>query len=290
VFLHSGPVVFANDAVDALCRRDALRAADCIRRLIAEDPSYRTLGALQTLCRALREWPFPAANPTEMADAVARLETEVQPAADMAMCAEAQGFMRPFWRDLANAAVSHPYDADFSQSFCAGLYLRCGDSGAAAKAAQSIPNWQNNSDALYWLTLARYGIGGLEACRTSLMRLALLAPSRLSATIAEIDDPMLQEDWSAFQDDCAWLDPHDETADAWFPAWYRLEHPDADTALEAASLPTMPATQAFVLIGRLIEIERGGYSLDLVAGRKALQELEPDLFALYMAKRESAHR
>jgi hypothetical protein len=286
LFLHQGPVVFANDAVDALCRRDAPCAEECIQRLLVEEPAYRTLGALQTLCRALRTWPPPAANLAQIADVVARLETEVLPAAETAMGAKAQGFMGPFWRDLANAAVTHLYHADYPQSFCAGLYLRCGDCRAAADAAQSIAHWENNPDALYWLTLARYGLGGLAACRPALMRLALLAPGRLSAAVAEIRDPLLQQDWSAFQDDCAWLDPRDEQADAWFPAWYRLQHSAADTALESVPLPPTPAAQAYILIGRLIGLERDGYSAELIAARQALQGQEPALFTLYMARRE----
>jgi hypothetical protein len=286
LFLHSGAVVFANDAIDALRKRDAARAADCLRRLFAEEPAYRTLGALQILCRAVQDWPFPAASPIEIADAVRRLETEVQPAADLVMREEARSFMRTFWCDLANAASHHPYEADYPQSFRSGLYLRCGDHWAASKAVESIPNRDENPDALYWFAVARYSIGGLEACRPSLLRLALLAPKRLPAAIGAIADPSLDRDWSAFQDACSWLDPQDETADAWFPAWYLLEHPDTRIALEAATLATT-AVQAFVLIGRLIELERRGHSAELILARSHLRELAPELFAIYMARREA---
>jgi len=289
LFLHSDAAVFANDAIDALRKRDAARAADCVRRLSAEEPTYRTLGALQTLCRAVAEWPFPATSPSETAAAVSRLEAEVEPAAGSVMREEAQKFMRTFWCDLAKTASLHAYDADFPQSFCAGLYLRCGDNSAAVNAAESVANRDDNPDALHCLAVAQYRIGGLEACRNSLMRLALLTPKRLSTAINDIRAPLLQRDWDAFQDACTWLDPHEETADAWFPAWYLLAHPDNQVAGVAASLPVTPAARAFILVGRLIELERAGYSAALISARSQLRELEPELFALYMARRQARH-
>jgi hypothetical protein len=45
--------------------------------------------------------------------------------------------------------------------------------------------------------------------------------------------------------------------------------------------------QAFVLIGRLIELERRGHSAELILARSHLRELAPELFAIYMARREA---
>ena len=291
LFIHSCAVILANETIDALLAHEAGRAGGCFDRLRAGAPDHWALESLHTLCRALADWPLPSATPAEIADAVRTLEAGVQPAADVALGDKAPRFMRPFWRDLADAARLHAYDAAFPQSHCAGLYLRCGDPPAAATAADSIPNRDDNADALHWLAVAHYRMVGLDAARAQLMRLALLAPQRLATTLADIADPLLHRDWSAFCAACYWLDPHDTTMAAWFPAWYLAEHPGMRIAPdEANNLPTTPAAETYVAIARVLELEKSGYSAELVAARSRLRDLDAELFAHYMARREACHR
>jgi hypothetical protein len=290
LFVHSRAVILANDTINAMLAREAAQAEACLGRLGAEVPDYAALDALTILSHALSEWPPPTTNPAQIANAVGRLEGEVRPAALATMGSKAEDFMRPFWRDLADAAHSHAYDADFPQSFCAGLYLRCGDVWAAARTAESIPDRERNADALLWIATARYRIDGLDTCLAPLMRLALLAPERLSVALAEIDESLLQRDWNAFHLTCDWLDPNDATADAWFPAWYLVEHPGVRLGVDdTASLPATQAAQTLTAIARLLEVERRGYSAALVSSRRRLRDLNPEMFAFYMARRD-VHR
>ena len=123
------------------------------------------------------------------------------------------------------------------------------------------------------------------------MRLALLAPKRLPALIAEIDEPLLNRQWRAFQADCHWLDAEDDTAGSWYPAWHLVEHPAM--AIEIGELTALPATRAaqtFVEIRRLLGLERRGYSAALISARNRLRELSREVFALYMARRDVRHR
>src|ERR1700682_656680 len=189
LFVHSRAVILTNDTINALLAREAAQASACLGRLGAEVPGYGALNALETLSRALSEGPLRSTSPAEIAVAVGRIAGEVHPAALAATGSKATDFMRPFWHDLAHAATLHAYDSAFPQSFCAGLYLRCGDVRATARAAESIPDWERNADALHWLAVARYRIDGLDTCLARLMRLALLAPQQLSIELAEIDDP-----------------------------------------------------------------------------------------------------
>ena len=291
LFVHSRAVILTNDTINALLAREPAQASACLGRLGAEVPDYGPLSALETLSRALSEWPLRSTSPAEIAAGIGRLEGAVHPAALAVMGSKAADFMRPFWHDLAHAARSHAYDAAFPQSFCAGLYLRCGDVRAAAMAAGSIPDWERNADALRWLAVARYCIDGLDSCLAPLMRLALLAPQQLSRALTEIDDPLLHRDWSAFHVACDWLVPDDETANAWFPAWYLVEHPGVRIgAHDAMSLPATRATQTFVAIARLLELEKGGYSPTLISSRCRLRDLDPEMFACYMARRDVDHR
>jgi hypothetical protein len=155
LFVHSRAVILANDTINALLAREAAQASACLGRLGAEVPDYGALNALETLSRALSEWPLRSTSPAEIAVAVGRLEGEVHPAALAAMGSKAADFMRLFWHDLAHTATLHAYDSAFPQSFCAGLYLRCGDTRAAARTAESIPEWERNTDALHWLASSK---------------------------------------------------------------------------------------------------------------------------------------
>jgi hypothetical protein len=271
LFVHSRAVILANDTINALLAREAAQASACLGRLGAEVPDYGALSALEILSRALSGWPLGSTSP--------------------AMGSKAADFMRPFWRDLAHAARGQAYDAAYPQSFCAGLYLRCGDVRAAARTAESIPDWERNADALHWLAVARYRIDGLDTCLVPLMRLALVAPQRPSIALAEIDDSLLQRDWNAFHLACDWLDPNEANADAWFSAWYLVEHPGVRRGTDdATSLPATQAAHAFIAIARLLELEKHGYSAALISWRSRLRDLDPEMFAFYMARRDVHHR
>lgn len=287
LFADAGAILYANDCIAALLRHDASQAEACLENLGREDPGYRTLDALWILCRTLREWPRPASTLADITATVHRLETEVQPAADVVLGAKNPDFLRPFWRDLAAAAEAFPYDPDLPEAFGAALYLRCQDPVAALRAAEAIPNRDGTPDALHWLALAHHGLEGLEACRPPLLRLALLAPERLPETLDQIGNPVLRRDWKAFQAACGRLEPDEATA-AWFPAWYLLEHPGTPPVSGTAPLPDTPAAQALAIIERLNALENQGHSAELVGARSRLRDLAPELFGLYMERHRAA--
>lgn len=291
LFVHSRAVVLANDVIDALLARDAALATGRFNSLCMEEPGHRAREALQTLCRALGEWPRPSADPAEIAEAVRWLDATAHPAAVSALGDKAADFMRPFWCELACAAGQHAYDSAYPRSYRASLYLRCGDAAAAATAAEAVPNCDGNIDALHWIAVARYRAEGLDACWAPLMRLALLAPKRLPALLAEIDEPLLNRDWRAFQAGCHWLDSEGDTAGSWYPAWHLVEHPGMEIEIgELTALPATRAAQTFVEIRRLLGLEKRGYSAALISARSRLRELSRDVFAFYMAGRDVRHR
>ena len=285
LFNDSGAIALANDAIAALRNLDADHAAVFIQRIIAEESEYHGLGALRTLCQAVQDWPFPSSTPMEISETVRRLEVEVQPAVETLMRGEAKSFMRPYWLYLAKAQGSLVYDTGFPQSFCAGLYLRTGDYSVAVEAVESLPSWNENSDLVYWLCLARYHFGGLDACRSLLMRLAFLTPERLPALISEISDPQIRREWVDFKSEFDWLDAEGETTGAWFPVWQLLEHSDMKIASDAVPSLAIRPVQAFDLLSRLVKLEKRGLSPTLVSLRSQLRDLDQNLFAVYMARR-----
>ncbi len=181
LFLHSGAVMLANDVLDALLARDRGRAMKNLHRLRAEDADYRQLGDLQTLCDVLRDWPFPGSDAAEVAQAVRTLAHTVQPAARHALGNRSVDFMRPFWSELASVVRPFRYDPAWPEAYRAGLLIRAGEYTAAEQAAASIPHAEDHPDAWHWLAVARHRSQGLEASRSALFRLALLAPERFGS-------------------------------------------------------------------------------------------------------------
>ena len=82
LFEHSRAVALANEVIDALLARDAALATERFNGLCIEEPGHRACESLQTLCRALGEWPRPSANPAEVAEAVRWLDGSAAPTAD----------------------------------------------------------------------------------------------------------------------------------------------------------------------------------------------------------------
>jgi hypothetical protein len=245
---------------------------------------------LRCLLRELLESPLPAAAASEVAAAAERLEREVEPAARNALGMRAADFMRLRWSELAQAAGANSYEAHLPQVHHAALYLRADRPDAAAEAATTIADWESNADALTWRALGCCRAGQLAESTRAVMRLALVAPARLTHTLDRIGDAKLARDFAAFEAQCDWLASEDETAAGWFPAWYLIEYPGAELGLERGSVPDTPSARAAGQLTRLLALERRGYSPELVSARRDLQALAPGLFELYMARRQVAHR
>lgn len=281
--------MLANEVVSALLARDALRCVDRLDDMRRSAPDHPRLPALETLVLALAGWRAPVPETVAIARRVAELEDHVGPAADVALGLEATVFLGGFFRELASAAQGLPYTPAHLAAHRAALCLRCGDFFGAEQAALAIPGWNAIPDALHWLTVARYRLGGLDAARATLFGLAWRLPGRLLLVLAELGDELLDRDWQSFEQSCDWEHVSESDLPAWFPAWYLVEHPATGKILDDVAFPdTAPANAARTLL-RLFDLERQGNSRALVGPRGQLRSLNPELFALYMARRTVRH-
>ena len=290
LFLDSHEVVLANEVVAALLARDAIRAQTACAALAHDGPDHPALPALKVLSCALAGWGTPEAQPALIAQRMTGLQQDVVPAATAALGASAQRFLRPFFLELAEAARGLPYDARHPPAHRAYLCLQCSDYDGAEGAALAIPNWLQNADALHWLSVARYRRDGLDAARGTVFQLAWRAPARLAALLGDLDDRLLVREWNAFEAACAWRGVAEHELGSWFPAWYLIEHPGAADEFRDMSLPDTPAASAVRLLLRLLALEKQADVRALSTQRARLRELNPDLFALYMARRTVQHR
>jgi len=285
LFLDSRAVALANEAIDALSARDAVRAPVSLDRLRREGPDHPALPALETLAGALAGWRKPDTDPAAIVRAVQWLDNEIAPAAERVLGPAALAFVGGFFRDLADAARGLAYEPARATAHRAWLCLRCGDWGEAEEAAGAIAGSAQNPDALHWLCVTRYRRHGLAAARSSLFALAWHAPHRLPSVLAELGDELLDGEWRAFEHACEWETLEEAELPAWFPAWYLLEHPVVGKELSGAAFPDSPAANAACLLVELVELERQGHQRRLVGQRERLRRLNPEFFSLYMARR-----
>ena len=281
LFLATGETAFFNDFTAALKQHEAARASKCLRRLATALPNHPKLPAYQTLCAALRDWPFPAVEPADIAAAVVRLDNAVVPAAQTILSQAAAEFMATFWRRLAEAATTHAYDPALPQAYRAGLWLRCGEDQAALEAVEAADGWEDRPDLLAWLCQARHGLGGLEECWPVLLRLALVAPARLADMVETLGDARLDRVWKSFNADCGGLEGDDPAA--WFPAWHGLANPGLRAI--SGAMPVSLEAKVCALVQRLNILEGQGAGPEWMAARQRLRELAPTLFEIYLKRR-----
>jgi hypothetical protein len=285
LFLHSRAELFANEACNALLARDALRCSVAHQQLQSEAPAHPQLEALKTLCAALSSAPAAGADARTVAERVRWLDIQVETAARLALGSSAPLFMKPLWRELADAVHDQPYHEANPETYCAELYLRGDDPESAERAALRISNSAMEPAALHWRAVAGFRSQGIAAARPPLFRLAWLAPQCVPRSVDAIADAQLASDWNEFWGDCDWLGSRPD-AGAWFPAWSLYQNPATRARLESLQpLPQATPVRAFVALHQLLALEPRGHSAALIGARAALRELAPELFELYMARR-----
>jgi hypothetical protein len=292
LFEHSRDTVLRNDALDAVLQRDAAAALAARSALAAFAPGHEALAPLGRLIEALtaaaETAPFTA--PGEAAQAAERLEREAVPAAQAQFGqATAAAWLAPLRQRLAERAAGLPFRAAQPEDHAAPLWLRVGGGAAAAAAAQAvagIPSWWRQPAPLAWMLQARHVEQGLDAAWPLLAELAWLAPERLGAALASLDDALLNRLRRRFENDfeTAALPGNDPLA--WFPAWLLTEQPALLPRLREARAGVNGAPeQVFRLLVEALGLERQGRQRELIEVRKRLRDRQPALYAAYMQSR-----
>jgi hypothetical protein len=286
IFEHSRDLMLRNDVLHALERRDAASARTAWRRLEAEIPSDDALSALDLLVSTLEcpEGP-PFADPAEAAQALQRMQRDIEPAAQRLWGAQAgAAWLAPLWRQLAQRAARLGFRAGAAEAHAAALWLKAGDFAAAANAVQQIESWRRIPAPLAWMSEARFRLDGLDPCWGLLAELAWLAPQRFDALTRRLADPVLTRLRRHFD---AEFEGEGSAADlVWFPAWMLCETPALARGLGQAQPGLQsPPERAMRLLLDLLHLERQGRQRDLLAQRRNLRDLQPVLYATYMKSR-----
>ncbi len=286
IFEHSRDLMLRNDVLHALERRDPVSARAAWLKLQAEFPHDDALPPLDRLVATL-ECPVgpPFADPAEAAEALHRMQRDIEPAAQRLWGAQAGAiWLAPLWRQLAQRAARMAFDAERAELHAAALWLKAGDFAAAADAVSRIESWRRIPAPLAWMCEARFRLDGLDTCWGLLAELAWLAPQRFDSLTRRLADPVLTRLRRQFD---AQFEGEGTLADlAWFPAWVLCETPALATRLGQAQ-PGLhgPPERAMRLLIDLLHLERQGRQRELVAQRRNLRDLQPALYADYLKSR-----
>ncbi|MBL8350939.1 MAG: hypothetical protein JNL87_11555 [Burkholderiaceae bacterium] len=274
---------------------DSLAAADLPAARVASDalrnefPDDRHLAPAAALIGALADEAAAAGIPLpDAAAAVAageRLDATLRPAALAVLGGEAAArWCVSRWQALARRARSLPFDPAQPEGHAAALWLRGEAWSDAAAAVEGIVSWRRIPAPLAWMIEARCRLGRLDDSWELLAELAWMVPGRFADLLPRLADPLPRRLAKAFD---AHFEGQGDTSDlAWFPAWVLVEQPALAAPLSRAQPGRHDEPErAMRLLVELIGLERQGRQHDLVARRRALRDLHPALYALYLARR-----
>ena len=279
LFEHSGNVGLQIDVVTALNRRNADACAKAIATLEARNSADHLLPAFKILCETLHS-PLP--DPLDPGRACAILEHyrgDVADAASGVFGNDAQAWLTPLWRDLANTFAAYPFDPAWPELHTAPMLLRAGCWKEAEASISGIVDWQREPAPLAWMIEAKLRINDINTIWTLLAELAWMAPKTAQDLVARLAQPELDRLVDRFSVEFDGDGTQDDFA--WFPAWALVAVPGLAQVLRDANNSTdTPAANCARIVLELRKLEREGSAV--TEGRKKLKEANPALFALYL--------
>ncbi len=286
IFDHSHDTMLRNDVVHAIEQRDPIAAKSAWLTFSLEFPRDESLSPLAVLVEAIERGAGATfLDHDRLRQAHDVLSHATEPAA-LRMLGQAAGaaWLAPLWQELARRSAPLAFLPERSEDHAAPLWLLGGDWPAAIAAVAGIASWRRIPAPLAWMAEAHYRAGGLETAFALLAELAWLSPERFDALTRRIADPSLEKLRKKFDAD---FEGDGELADlVWFPAWVLTEQPGLARLLGETqpSLHHAPE-QALRLLLELLRLERQGRHHEMVQRRKLLRDLQPCLYAAYMATR-----
>ncbi|MDE2160172.1 MAG: hypothetical protein KGJ30_14750 [Burkholderiales bacterium] len=286
LFEHSRDTILRNAVITALERRDAPAARVAMLSLVAEFPRDEALSSLELLVRIIEQPGLEGFADHDALRAVRRLMSEsIEPAARRIFgTKDASSWLVPLWRNLAGRSARLAFRAEHSDDHAAVLWLAAGDWPAAIASVNGIESWRRIPAPLSWMLEARHGQNGMASVWPLIAELAWLAPERFERLASKLADPVLDRLLEKFY---AAYEGEGTAADlAWFPTWTLTEEPALAPLLgEAQRGLCGDAEQGMRTVVELLGLERQGRQRDIVERRKRLRDLNPSIFAAFMAKR-----
>lgn len=270
LFHDSAEVVLLNGLRDALA---AGRVPDT-RRLLEQcrrtRPHHPLLPALERLMAAQRMLETP---PRDAARDLARLLTEIEPAAARVLGVCARDFLVPHWRRVAAALAGNAFDPQRPELHASFAAARAEDWATVNSAVETEVDWKSHLALILRHAQAAERLGESETALADWCRLCWDFPHDAACEL--VASRLLAHEWSAFQDLHVALDTED------FPAWLAIR--GRLRCAIPADAGNARVREIMAILRRLADRSEPTPDRATLADREALKALHPALFELYMA-------
>ena len=291
LFVDGRDALLVHAVVTSLLARDFDGATAHLATLEHEHPAHPDLPALARLIESLRSSPPLPASHASVTAALDHVDRTLAPAARRLLGRDAAPFLEPLWRMLATTASCLSFDETYPRAHASWICQQSGDWAAARAAVEAEPDWAKQPLLRYRLGLARHHLGDVEAAIQLWLPLCWIDPALFARYAPTLPNATLRESWEAFEHAGSFAESTDATHSAtWFPPWLLVRHRRLADLFQPADVPDAgTSSHVFQALLALVPLERRGLTDELIANRRALQRLSPELFAYYMATLGSRH-
>ena len=284
LFVDGRDALLVHAVVTSLLAHDPDGAAARLSTLKREHPAHPDLPALALLIESLRASPPSPASHATLTAALDHVDRTLAPAARRLLGRDAAAFLQPLWYMLAVTASPLRFDETYPRAHASWLCQQFDDWSAARAAVEAEPDWAKRPLLRYRLGLARHHLGDVDGAIKLWLPLCWIDPALFARYAPTLPNATLREGWEAFERAGSFAESADATHPAtWFPPSLVVRDRRLADLFQPADVPdTGTSSEVFRVLLTLVPLERRGLSDELIAHRRALQRLSPELFAYYM--------
>jgi hypothetical protein len=286
LFVDGRDALLVHEIVTGLITRDVGRTGTGLRRLGQDHPHHPDLAALAALAEALTPPAPAAATHVALSERIELTERRLVPAARRFLGADADVFLEPMWRMLAEAATDLPFDAAHPRAHRGWICQQYGAWADVRAAVESEPAWADTPLLRYWMGLAQQHLGAPEVAIRLWLPLCWIAPRLFDMHAPTVPNSTIRAAWIAFEHAFPFQESLGDSAPAaaWFPAWLLLRHRGLSRLFRPDDVAERgDAARVFRHLLTLLPLEQHGLTEELVRQRRALRQLHENFFRYYMA-------
>jgi hypothetical protein len=284
LFVDGRDALLIHAVVTRLLAREPDDAAARLSTLSHEHPTHPDLPALALLIESLRSSPPSTVTQATVTAVVDNVERALVPAAQRLLGRDAVAFIEPLWRMLATTASPLSFDETYPRAHASWLCQQFDEWSAVQVAVEGERDWAKRPLLRYRLGLARHQLRDVEAAIRLWLPLCWIDPALFARYAPTLPNAMLREGWEAFERADSFAESADRIHPAtWFPPWFLVRERRLADLFQPTDVPDAGASsEVFRALLTLVPLERRGLSEELIAHRRVLQRLSPELFAYYM--------
>ena len=213
-----------------------------------------------------------------------QVDRTLVPAARRLLGRDAAPFLKPLWHMLAATALPLSFDETYPRAHASWVCQQFDDWSAVRAAVEAEPEWAKRPLLRYRLGLARHHLGDVEAAIKLWLPLCWIDPSLFARYAPTLPNATLREGWEAFERAGSFAESAEGIHPAtWFPPWLLVRDRRLADLFQPIDVPNAgTSSEVFRALLALVPLERRGLSDALIAHRRALQRLSPELFSHYM--------